>query len=727
MNLVQASFLIGGLAVLLPILVHLLNRWQIRRVEIGTMRFLNEVIRDGAQKRRIRRWFLLLTRMALVALLAVLFARPFMVESSRRDGDRLRVVLIDRSASMSMPGRQGRLVDDAVSEAIKSASELGEDAKLVWAWFDRVVEPIAETSIRLNAPKVVSGGTNYQAAFAYARDQVHANPTSVADVVLVTDLQNSGMRDQLAVDSEVKFPEDVRVHIVDVGRAAASNLAISNLAIPSTRMSADRRAILTATLFNYGSLPFEDVSIVAAATLGSRTVRLKKTVQIAAGQAQEVEFDLDKLTPGTWQCSVSLDANDDLASDNVRYAAMEVTRPYEVLVIDRNKSNTTISDGSSSYLITALRQGTESLELVAPERSTNAEASKTSEQGRALDVNNSITSEGKKRSSGRFSPRWVDLEKEGFPSISTDKLSLVAVANAGNMTGSDIERLERIANDGGKLLIFAGSNSDSNGLDWVQLWNDSQLAPGHFSKPRASGVSPFRISSFATGSSMLEPFDDPQHGDLKRLSFHTILPVEPANRTRVLAWFDEQKPAITQHSVGKGTAVFFLSSSDSSWSSWTLSPLFLPLVQQMSAELLNLNGEGPIRFRSIGDMLSTASSDRINDVTKQFVSARSHAVDRNPSPSVSSKPIGQTFEQAGFEKREDALYVVNTIASESDPTRVSMETLAERYGLSLAVEKVTNLESTVGTTKKIELWPWLAAGLIVLLVFEFALANRTAP
>jgi hypothetical protein len=56
-----------------------------------------------------------------------------------------------------------------------------------------------------------------------------------------------------------------------------------------------------------------------------------------------------------------------------------------------------------------------------------------------------------------------------------------------------------------------------------------------------------------------------------------------------------------------------------------------------------------------------------------------------------------------------------------------METIAERYGLSLAVDKVTNLESTVGATKNIELWPWLAAALIVLLVSEFALANRTAP
>ncbi len=100
---------------------------------------------------------------------------------------------------------------------------------------------------------------------------------------------------------------------------------------------------------------------------------------------------------------------------------------------------------------------------------------------------------------------------------------------------------------------------------------------------------------------MLGPFEDPQHGDLSRLSFHTLLPVSVADSTDVLAWFDHGRPAMTQHNVDKGRVVWFLSSADASWGTWTTSPLYLPLVQQMAADLLNLTGEGPIRFRSIGD------------------------------------------------------------------------------------------------------------------------------
>ncbi len=67
MSFVQTGFLIACAAVAIPVLVHLLSRWQVRQIELGTMRFLREVIHDGAQRRKIRRWLLLMTRMALLA------------------------------------------------------------------------------------------------------------------------------------------------------------------------------------------------------------------------------------------------------------------------------------------------------------------------------------------------------------------------------------------------------------------------------------------------------------------------------------------------------------------------------------------------------------------------------------------------------------------------------------------------------------------------------------
>ena len=84
--------------------------------------------------------------------------------------------------------------------------------------------------------------------------------------------------------------------------------------------------------------------------------------------------------------------------------------------------------------------------------------------------------------------------------------------------------------------MFAGAGE---GSDTAQLWQQAGLAPGEIKRPQRSGVMPFRIVSVSSEAEMLGPFEDPQHGDLSRLSFHTLLPVNIAESTEVLAWFDQ--------------------------------------------------------------------------------------------------------------------------------------------------------------------------------------------
>ncbi len=71
--------------------------------------------------------------------------------------------------------------------AADSVAELGSDAIVLWAWFDRHVEPLPEGTSRPSAPRAVVGDTNYLAALSWARDRINAYPDAIADVVLVTD------------------------------------------------------------------------------------------------------------------------------------------------------------------------------------------------------------------------------------------------------------------------------------------------------------------------------------------------------------------------------------------------------------------------------------------------------------------------------------------------------------------------------------------------------------
>src|SRR5437667_6291850 len=99
LSLIHAGFLAAGLAVALPVVIHLLFRQKTRTVQIGSVRFLHQVVREHRRRRRVKQWILLALRMLAVLLLALLFARPYWDESYRRGMETEVVLLLDCSAS----------------------------------------------------------------------------------------------------------------------------------------------------------------------------------------------------------------------------------------------------------------------------------------------------------------------------------------------------------------------------------------------------------------------------------------------------------------------------------------------------------------------------------------------------------------------------------------------------------------------------------------------------
>lgn len=684
MNFVQTGFLIGAAAIAIPVAIHLLSRWQIRRLELGTMRFLQEVIHDTAQRRRIRRWFLLLTRAALMLLLALLFARPFLTEAMTREGKDLRIVLVDRSSSMGMPGQNGRLIDDAVAVANEIVSQLGSETTVKWAWFDRHVEPLPADIRRPNPPRVVVGGTNYAAAFQWTRDRLNASPDANAEVLLVTDLQRSGLRSETIAPKMLSFPRNVPVRIIDVGRTAANNLAITNAVSSSAEIHPGQDVRVTVTLFNYGSFSFEDVPATATASNGVRTVRLKKSVNVPQGEAGELAFNLGPLEPGLWQITFSIDVEDDLAVDNQRFAAIEVVQPVRTLVLDSGSS--AAGSAAESYFLRAALQQTD------------------------ISINGRTDQQLDEVLQGRFGVYPVFLDEESSPIVNADEFPLVVVANAGAIPAAIIHQLENYARAGGRLLILAGEGMHETS----SFWSEAGLAPGSFGNSQTSGSMPFRIESVAGRDAMMKPFSDPQHADLSRLAFHEIVPVVPDEQTRVLARFDQSSPAVTEHACGSGRVVWFLSSADSSWGNWATSPLYLPLIRQMASDLLNLTGEGHIRYRTLGD--EVFGGRRPDEDYSTGVAESTEAEEDRSLP---------VFSRTGFERHQEALYVINGSASESDPKRIDKSAFSEILGLTVAEETGQKAGGNVVTTRRNELWPWLAATVLILIVGEFWLANRT--
>jgi hypothetical protein len=290
-----------------------------------------------------------------------------------------------------------------------------------------------------------------------------------------------------------------------------------------------------------------------------------------------------------------------------------------------------------------------------------------------------------------------------------------------------IHLLEEYVRKGGHVLGFMGERGGEAG---AKKWNDSPLAPGRLSSLRSAGVVPFRLTAIQREHPILKPFDDPQTGDLQRLAFRRAIAVELDQAAVQLASFDRELPGLVERTHGAGRVLWFMSDSGDAWSNWTNSPLYLPLIHQMIGDLAGLTGEGPIRFRFVGDerkLSNVPLSPEQQDVGLKQVKLGSKSDNFSKADGTDSN-LKSWFEKGGFVVEESSLYVVNTLDSESDTARLPESELRSAYSLLEPNELVNDVAVKEKTSiKRHETWPWIAGLLLLALVFEFGLSNRTPP
>src|SRR5436190_20436399 len=104
MTFLAPLFLLGALAVGLPVLFHLIRRTTRERTVFSSLMFLLPTPPRLTKRSRLEHWLLLLLRCLALALLALGFARPFFKQISPADSGgapaKRIAVLVDVSASM---------------------------------------------------------------------------------------------------------------------------------------------------------------------------------------------------------------------------------------------------------------------------------------------------------------------------------------------------------------------------------------------------------------------------------------------------------------------------------------------------------------------------------------------------------------------------------------------------------------------------------------------------
>ena len=150
MSFAAPLFLLGLLAAALPLLIHLMGRQQAPRRRFAALEFLRRSDRRLAQRLRLRHWVLLALRIALVAGIALLLAKPYLETESELpalSGQQLSaVVIVDDT--LSMRRRLGRVtvMARAVARAQQLVSHRGAGAEIAVLRLARPTGPLAMLS-----------------------------------------------------------------------------------------------------------------------------------------------------------------------------------------------------------------------------------------------------------------------------------------------------------------------------------------------------------------------------------------------------------------------------------------------------------------------------------------------------------------------------------------------------------------------------------------------------
>ena len=311
MSFLYPLFLAGAIAAAIPIVLHLLRRDVAPEVPFPAVRLLRRTPLEQTRRRRLRDLLLLVARVTALVLLAAAFARPYFTRAAGQSP--LVIVAIDRSFSMTAPGRFERALTLA-REAIDSTPR--GDRIAVVAFDDRADTLSApggagEARAVLTGLRVGFGATRYAPLLTRAAELSDRGP---ARLIVITDMQRAGWEDE----EPVVVPAGLQIETRDVG-ATQSNTAV-------VAIRRERTAVI-ATIQNSGS---------EAAAGKARVIKDGNAVASApysVPSGETIEVPLAYRPPDRGALAVDIDDVAGYAADNQRFVILDPAGRTRILVV----------------------------------------------------------------------------------------------------------------------------------------------------------------------------------------------------------------------------------------------------------------------------------------------------------------------------------------------------------------------------------------------------------
>jgi hypothetical protein len=234
------GFLLGALAIALPVILHFLRKQPTEVNTFPTLVFLAKSLRKKARFNSIRRWLVLLARCAIFGLLALAFARPFFAQPIVSSSTALMIIL-DNSYSMGAGGQ----FEKSKADAIQAVQDLGPGdlAGLILAnSHPRLEVPLGQDKDAvlqaLKTAELSFSANDYDSALRLADAQVTASPCGTKLIDLFGDNQDLAWQ---AVDFKRPLTPGVQLKIAPSAPRDLEDVAIDDVKVAAPFTAANQK------------------------------------------------------------------------------------------------------------------------------------------------------------------------------------------------------------------------------------------------------------------------------------------------------------------------------------------------------------------------------------------------------------------------------------------------------------------------------------------------------
>ena len=359
MGLFAPWFLAGVLAVGLPLWMHLLRQHRSTPRPFASLMFFERRLRSSVKHRRLKYYVLLALRVAMIVLLALLFANPFLTRKADAVGGRgLTLIAIDRSFSM----RYGDHMEKARQQAL-AAVPAGGKAQVVGLSnrVDLLTDQTSDRAALTNAVKSVVPGdaaSSYGEFARFLRGLPHSAGAPV-EAHLFSDMQKSSLPPSFA---DLALADNVRLVLHNVATAKEPNWTVETVSAPA-RLFTSKKGRVQATIAGFATpAARRNVSMV----INGKVVE-SKAVEVPENGRAKVEFTNLDVNYGGNRGEVRIDSADSLPADDRLYFSVERADPARILFVRDGRQ-------SDLYFRAAIESSADAgfdVETVAPDQAAN--------------------------------------------------------------------------------------------------------------------------------------------------------------------------------------------------------------------------------------------------------------------------------------------------------------------------------------------------------------------